>query len=101
MVILPKQGQIYTIVDALDECPDMLGTPSAREEVLELVQALACLINPNVHLCVAGRPEIDIRKTREPLEPLQISLHDEWTKGYIKSVVYSEREMRSWREEDK
>ena len=55
---------------------------------------------------LAGRPEIDIRKTLEPLEPLQISLHDESGQKddiikYIKFVVYSKREMRSWREEDK
>jgi hypothetical protein len=63
MLSLPRQGQIYIIVDALDECPDVSGTPSAREEVLELVEELACLNLPNLHLCVAGRPEIDIRKT--------------------------------------
>ena len=55
---------------------------------------------------LVGRPEIDIRKTLEPLEPLQISLHDESGQKddiikYIKFVVYSKREMRSWREEDK
>ena len=106
MLSLPGQGQIYIIVDALDECPDVSGTPSAREEVLELVEELADLKLSNVHLCVASRPEIDIRKSLEPLEPLQISLHDESGQKddiieYIKSVVYSNKKMRSWRDEDK
>ena len=106
MLSLPGQGQIYLIVDALDECPDVSGTPSAREEVTDLVQGLAGLNLSNLHLCVASRPEIGIRKVLEPLEPLQISLHDESGQKediieYIKSVVYSDRWMRSWRDKDK
>ena len=106
MLSLPGQGPIYIIVDALDECPDVSGTPSAREEVLELVEELVGLNLSNLHLCVASRPEVDIRKTLEPLEPLQISLHDESGQKddineYIKSVVHSDRKMRSWRDEDK
>ena len=106
MLSLPGQGQIYLIIDALDECPDVSGTPSAREEVLDLVQELVGLKLSNLHLCVASRPEIDIRKSLEPLEPLQISLHDERGQKediikYIKSVVHSDRKMRSWRDDDK
>jgi len=106
MLSLPGQEPIYIIVDALDESPDISGTPSAREEVLELVEELVNLRLPHVHLCVASRPEIDIRKVLEPLKPLQISLHDESGQKddiveYIKSVVYSDRKMRSCREDDK
>ena len=106
MLCQPRQGQIYIIVDALDECPDISGMPSAREEVLELVQELVGLNLSNVHLCMASCPEIDIRKSLEPLEPLQISLHDESGQKediieYIKSVVHSDRKMRSWRDDDK
>jgi hypothetical protein len=60
MLNLQGQGQIYIIVDALDECPNFPGTPSAREEVLELIEGIADLKHPNVHLCVASRPEMDI-----------------------------------------
>jgi hypothetical protein len=104
MLSLPGQGPIYIIVDALDECPDTSGTPSAREEVLELVEELIGLNLPNLRLCVASRTEVDIRKTLEPLGPLQISLHDERGQKddiikYIKDVVNSDRKMRSWRDE--
>jgi len=106
MLDLPGQGPIYIVLDALDECPDISGTPSAREEVLELIDEFVTLNLPNVHLCVASRPEIDIRRALEPLQPLQISLHDEAGQKndiieYIKSVVYSDRKMRNWREQDK
>ena len=109
MVSLPGQGQIYMIVDALDECPSFPGTPSAREEVLEFVKEIVNLKLSNVNLCVASRPEIDIRSVLEPLTTLKISLHDEIGQKkdiveYLKSVVHSDRSngsMRSWKEEDK
>ena len=106
MLSLPGQDQIYIIVDGLDECPDTSGTPSVCEEVLELIEELVGLKLSNLHLCVASRPEFNIRRTLEPLEPLQISLHDE--KGqkddiidYIKSVVHLDKRMRNWGDEDK
>ena len=105
MLGLPEQGQIYIIVDALDECPNFPGRPSPREEVLELVEELVHLKLPNVHLCVASRPEMDIRMVLESLTSLKTSLHDENGQkqdiiDYIKSVVRSDRNMRRWREED-
>ena len=105
MLSLAGQGPIYIIVDALDECPNFPGWPSAREKVLDLIEDLVDLEFPNVHLCVASRPEIDIRMVLEPLTPLEISLHDEIGQQkdiieYIKSVVHSDRRMRKWREED-
>ena len=105
MLSLPGQSPIYIIIDALDECPNFSGTPSAREEVLDLIEELVGLKLPNVHLCVASRPEIDIRMVLEPLTSLQISLHDESGQkediiAYIKSVVRSDRRMRKWKEED-
>ena len=56
MLSLPGQAPVYIIVDAVDECPNLLGTPSAREEVLELIEELVNLKLPNVDLCVASRP---------------------------------------------
>jgi hypothetical protein len=106
MLSLPGQGPIYIVIDALDECPDTSGTPSAREDVLEFIEELIAQNLPNVHLCVASRPEIDIQNALDPLQPLKVSLHDEDGQKndiieYIKSVVYSDRKMRSWRKEDK
>jgi hypothetical protein len=106
MLNLPGQSPVYIVVDALDECPNSSGTPSAREEVLELIGELVDLKLPNVHLCVASRPEMDIRVILDPLTALKISLHDEaGQKGdivkYVKSVVYSDRNMKRWNENDR
>ena len=106
MLSLPGRAPIYIIVDALDECPNYPGRPSAREEVLELIEELVKLKLPNVHLCVASRPEMDIRVVLEPLTSFKISLHDERGQrediiAYIKYVVRSDRSMRRWKEEDK
>ena len=106
MLSLPGQGPIYIILDALDECPNLSGTPSSRDEVLELIEELVDLKLPNVHLCVASRPEVDIRIVLEPLTSLKISLHDESGQKedineYIKSVICLDRSMRRWKDEDK
>ncbi|KAN0120758.1 hypothetical protein V8E52_004027 [Russula decolorans] len=106
MLSLPGQGPIYIVVDALDECPNFPGRPSAREKVLDLIEELVDLNRLNVHLCVASRPEMDIRLVLEELTTLKISLHDEIGQKediirYIESVVYSDRSMRRWKEEDK
>ncbi len=105
MLNLPEKGPIYIIVDAVDECPNFPGRPSARDEVLTLIEELVDLKLPNVHLCVASRPEMDIRMVLQPLTTLQISVHDEIGQkeditAYIGFVVRSDRNMRRWREED-
>jgi hypothetical protein len=106
MLSLPGQAPTYIIVDGVDECPNLLGTPSAREEVLGVMEELVDLKLPNVHLCVASRPEMDIRRVLEPLTSLKICLHDESGQKkdiieYIKYVVRSDRSMRRWKEEDR
>ena len=106
MLTLPGCDPIYIIVDAIDECPDITGNPSAREEVLELVQELVDWRLPHVHVCLTSRPESDIRMYLEPLARLQISLHDEIGQkkdiiDYINAVILSDRKMKRWRKEDR
>jgi hypothetical protein len=104
MLSQPGQGPIFIIVDGLDECPNSSGTPSPRREVLELIKELVSLKLPNVHICVASRPEIDIRMVFESLEPLNISLDDEIGQkadiiAYIEHTVHS-NSIPEWTEED-
>jgi hypothetical protein len=106
MLGLPGQSQIYIMIDGVDECPNFPGKPSHREKVLKLIEELVNLKLPNVHLCVASRPEMDIRVVLEQLTTLKISLHDEIGQQediikYIRSVVCSDWSMRRWKEEDK
>jgi hypothetical protein len=103
---VPNRGPFYLIVDALDECPNNFGMPAAREEVLDLVNDLVSLRLPDLHICVTSRPEIDIQTALEPLTSLCVSLHTQSGQkkdivDYVSSVVYSDKRMRRWREEDK
>ena len=106
MITLPDQPPIYLIIDALDECPDTSGLPSAREQVLDLLKALVELSLPNLRLCVTSRPEIDIRRALERLTSVRVSLHEQSGQkrdiiDYVTSVVQSDPKMRQWRDEDK
>ena len=105
MLSLSGRGSIYLIVDGIDECPNTIGMPSAREEVLEFVEELVDWHLPNVYLCLASRPEIDIRTVLEPLTRFRFSLHDEIGQkkdiiDYINAVVREDKKMRKWRKED-
>ena len=108
MLTLPDQRPVYLIIDALDECSDISGIPSPRDQVLRLVKELVDLHVPNLHICVTSRPEVDIRDVLESLTSRRVSLHDQTgqkkdIEDYVRSVVYSSSEpiMRRWKEEDK
>ena len=106
MLKVPGQPAMYIIIDALDECPNISGMPTAREQVLEFLEDLVELKLPNVHICVSSRPEIDIRNILEPLAPFRVSLHDEGGQKadisrYINAVVHSDQRMRRWTPENK
>jgi hypothetical protein len=108
MVELPGQLPIFIIVDALDECPNSTGTPSAREEVLDFVEDVIGSNPPNLFICVTSRPEQDIQTVLGPLAPAsrRVSLHEEGGQrkdidNYIRSFVLKDRAMRRWREEDR
>ena len=106
MLVLPSHDPVYLIIDALDECPNNSGLPTAREEVLSLVQELVDLHLPNLHICVTSRPEIDLQTTLESLTSLCICLHDQSGQttdimDYVSSVVHSDKMIRRWREEDR
>ena len=96
------------VVDALDECPDTSGLQSSREKVLALIQELVELNLPNLRVCITSRPEVDIRNVLEPLttNSSRVSLHDEDGQkedivDYIRFIIYSDKKIMRWREEDK
>ena len=108
MFKVPREEPIYVIVDAVDKCPDTSGLQSLREKVLDLIEKLVGFHFSNLRLCVTSRPEIDIRNVLEPLTSTtnRISLHDQDGQkkdiaDYVRSVVYSDRKMMRWRDEDK
>jgi hypothetical protein len=107
MLELPGQLPIFIIMDALDECPST-GLPSAREEVLDLVEDLVESNYSNLFICITSRPESDIQAVLDPLTSTsyRVSLHEEGGQmedinSYVESFVRKDRAMRKWREEDK
>jgi hypothetical protein len=108
MLDFPGQLPAYIVIDALDECPNNIGTPSAREKVLNFVEDLVESNHPNLFICITSRPEQDITATLNPLTPpsRRVSLHEEVGQrrdidSYVRSFVQSDRAMRRWRTEDK
>ena len=106
MLQVPEQPPTYIIIDALDECPNISGMPTPREQVLEFLEHLVKLDFSNVRICATSRPEIDIRNILEPLAPFRLSLHDERGQkedisSYINKVVHADQRMRRWRKGDK
>jgi hypothetical protein len=108
MLDLPGQLPTYIIIDAIDECPNNTGTPSAREKVLSFVEDLVQSNHLNLFLCITSRPENDITTILNPLTPpsRRVSLHEEVGQrrdidSYVRSFVQTDRAMRRWRAEDK
>ena len=57
---LPGQGEIYIVVDALDECPKVSGILMPREQVLTIIKKIFDLRLPHVHLCITSCLEVNI-----------------------------------------
>jgi hypothetical protein len=108
MVELPRQLRVFLIMDALDECPNTSGTPSARDEVLDFLEDFVGSGHSNLFICVTSRPEQDIQMVLNPLtsSSFRVALHEETGQredinSYVRAFVYADRAMRRWKEEDK
>ncbi len=108
MLDLPGQIPVYIIIDALDECPNYTGIPSARERVLNFVEDLVESKHSNLFICITSRPEQDINAALNPLTPPlhRVSLHEEDGQiedinSFIRSFVKNDWTMRRWKTEDK
>jgi hypothetical protein len=108
MLDLPGQLPIFVIMDALDECPNNTGTPSARDDVLDFVEDLLGSRHSNLFICITSRPEQDIQTVLNPLTSAscRVALHEESGQredihNYVRAFVYTDREMRRWKDEDK
>jgi hypothetical protein len=108
MLKLPGQLPVFIILDALDECPNTVETPSAREKVLNLLDDLVGSEHPNLFICITSRPEHDIQFVFNPLTSpsRRISLNEEVGQRedinrYLRSFVQTDRAMRRWKDEDK
>ena len=108
MIKAPRDVPIYLVLDAVDECPNTKGIPSPRCQVLDLMEKLVKPGHSRLHVCITSRPEVDIRTSLEPLTSTFncICLHDQIGQRndiveFVRGVVYSDKNMRRWRDEDK
>ena len=106
MLNVPRQGELYIVVDALDECPTFPGYPTPREQVLVILRELVVSRLPHVHFCFTSRPEVDIRNAIEVLADHNLSLHEQVGQtrdifDYINSIFSSDQHIQRWKEEDK
>ena len=108
MLDLPGQMPTYIIIDALDECPDNTGSPSARERVLSFVKDLVQSNHSNLFICITSRPEQDINTTFTPLTSpsRRVSLHQEGgqigdIKTFVRYFVMNDQKMKEWTAEDR
>jgi hypothetical protein len=106
MLKLPGQATVHIVIDALDECPVTTGLVFTRKKVLELLEELVNSHIPNLRICVTSRPEADIVDVLESLAFCSVSLHGEGGQvqdiaEYVRSFVYTSREMRRWKATDK
>ena len=106
MLNVPRQGELYIVVDALDECPSFPGCPTPRERVLAILRELVVLRLPHVHLCFTSRPEVDIQKAIKDLAVHNVSLHEQVGQNqdifkYIEFIFSSDQHIQRWKEEDK
>ena len=106
ILMLQDQGPIFIILDAIDECPNRTGTPSPRENVLELIEWLLQSQYSRLSVCVTSRLEADIEAVLQPLASHTVSLHGESGQkediiNYITWFMNSDPKARKWRKEDK
>jgi hypothetical protein len=106
MLSVAAEQPMYIIIDALDECPNLSGIPTPREDVLNFLEDLVSLGRSNLHICVTSRPEADIKDVLGPLARTLVSLHDEIGQmkdisAYVSNFVASDRMMARWRSAEK
>ena len=101
MVKLQGPPPVYLIVDGLDESPNTSTQSFPRDQVLSFLDGLVKAQLQNLRLCVASRPEVDIKDILEPLASYSVSLEKESgqekdIRDYIESVVHTDQRMKGW-----
>ena len=105
MVELPGQLPIFIIVDALDECQNSTGTPTAREEVLDLWKMLSGRI---IRICSSASQVAQSKTYRQFLVPWPLHravcsftrkvVQRKDIDSYIREFVLKDRAIRRRRE---
>jgi archaellum biogenesis ATPase FlaH len=100
--VLEEAGQIFLVIDALDECID---ENERRAEILNLLMEFSNWALPQVHILVTSRKEEDIEKALMSLKMLSSICIKTQQKNdielYVRSILATDVDLRKWTDEVK
>ena len=95
-LILDDFHHVYLIVDALDECTE-------RGALLTWINKITEWKVGNLHLLVTSRPEPEIEKRLQSLEPVRVCLENQFVDRdiavYIDSVLHDDQQPMAWKDD--
>ncbi|KAI0479765.1 ankyrin repeat-containing domain protein [Xylaria cf. heliscus] len=98
-----QAGEIWIVLDALDECPTLIKDPTGnkhpRKKLLSWLEDLWSS-DINIHLLVTSRPEQDIKETFEHCSQWKsfISLQTDLVRNDIRTYIQTRvRDQREWK----
>jgi hypothetical protein len=91
-------GEVYILMDALDECPEKNGE---RSELCAMLQDILEWKKQNVHILAVSRKENDLNEMLEPLctigpISLESRIIDEDIEKFIKNQLSTDRKLKQW-----
>jgi hypothetical protein len=98
---LLEYKQSFIIIDALDECPN---SGDERGDLCDILEELHSWAQPNLHLLVTSRKEVDLCDALESLVTLgPISIQGGVVKSdirkYVRSQLESDSKLKKWSDE--
>lgn len=97
LIDLSAVGEIFLIIDALDECPN---DKAERDNLCDILSQIKGWGLHNLHTLVTSRPEVDLIKSLAPLTTSPpISIEDSVVKSDIQKFVktsLAESRLKQW-----
>jgi hypothetical protein len=81
--LITSFGDVFIVIDALDECPE-------RREVLSLFKAMISWKFSHLRILITSRDESDIRETLAPVLTAQLSINEDLVDADIRTHVAQE-----------
>jgi hypothetical protein len=95
---ISEAGEVYIVIDALDECPNESGE---RSELCVTLRNILEWKKQNIHILAVSRRETDLFETLEPLSAigpmsLESRVIDEDIQKFIKKQLSTDRKLNRW-----
>jgi hypothetical protein len=106
--IVEESGEVYLILDALDECPEEGRQPGEEErrEILAWLKEIHAFSLPNLHILVTSRKETDIEYTlstelASTLVCIEDAKNKEDIRLYVTNQINDDRRLKTLRDDVK